>query len=244
MHRNTIVGAVLLSIAVGSAAHSSNVTWFGPIAAVNSNASFSTSPGYTNNFGVAFTTGSSGPFTMSWIDLGLSTSTNTTGTVTLKVALHNTTNSTAYSAVAGSTAYATDTITISMPTTAGTYFTANLTSAQLTNISRFAMAANTSYALILYDAVSTVGNIGMGRTTGYANGTTNNFYTTSNGFTALDTFRNNSANYTNTTNSYPTLAISFGATVSAVPGSGAVALLLVPGLLGSRRRRRASLDRG
>ena len=46
----------------------------------------------------------------------------------------------------------------------------------------------------------------------------------SDGFVALDTFRNNIANYTNTTNSYPTLSIAFGTT--AVPEPGATASLL------------------
>lgn len=243
MHRNTVAGAALLSIAVGSAAHSSNVTWFGYNAAptpsgsgpLNSNANWPALNGtYTQNFGVAFTTGSAGGFKISWIDLDLNTSSVTSGSVTLTVALHNATNSTAYSAVAGSTAYATDTVTISMPTTASTQFAANLTT-QLANISQYAMSANTSYALVLY-APSV--NIGIMRKTGLLNGTTNNAYTTSNGFTALDTFRDNSPNYTNNPNSYPALGIAFGTTVSAVPGSGAIALTAVPGLLGFRRRRR------
>lgn len=239
MHRDTVAGAALLSIAVGTAAHASNVTWFGYDASSSgplaSNANWPALNGtYTQNFGVAFTTGSAGGFKISWIDLDLNTSSVTSGSVTLTVALHNATNSTAYSAVAGSTAYATDTVTISMPTTASTQFAANLTT-QLVNISQYAMSANTSYALVLY-APSV--NIGMMRETGLANGTTNNSYTTSNGFTALDTFRNNTANYTNSTGSYPALGISFGTTVSAVPGSGAIALTAVPGLLGFRRRRR------
>ena len=41
---------------------------------------------------------------------------------------------------------------------------------------------------------------------------------------ALDTFRNNGANYTNTTNSYPTLSIAFGAV--AVPEPSMCASLL------------------
>ena len=236
MHRNTVAGAALLSIVVGTAAHATNVAWFEHTGSLNSNSTWlALSNGtYTQNFGVAFTTGSAGGFKISWIDLDLNTSGVTSGSVTLTVALHNATNSTAYSAVAGSTAYATDTVTISMPTTAATQFAANLTT-QLVNISQYAMSANTSYALVLY-APSV--NIGMMRQTSLANGTTNNAYTTSNGFTALDTFRGNTANYTNSTSSYPALGIAFGTTVSAVPGSGAIALTAVPGLLGFRRRRR------
>ena len=230
MVRNSVWSALLASMGVATTAFATNVTWFGPSQAVNSNASFSASTGYTNNYGVAFTTGSSGTFTMSWLDLQLGQG-STVGNWTLTVALHDTTNSTAYSAVAGSTAYATDTVTI---TAGGTYFTANLTAAQLPNIMSYAMAANTSYALIIYDATSTSA---ISRTTGYASGTTNDFYTVGNGFTALNTFRNNST-YTNNTNSYPTLGISFGATASAVPGSGAVAMLGLSAISGLRRRRR------
>jgi hypothetical protein len=230
MVRNSVWSALLASMGVATTAFATNVTWFGPSQAVNSNASFSASTGYTNNYGVAFTTGSSGTFTMSWLDLQLGQG-STVGNWTLTVALHDTTNSTAYSAVAGSTAYATDTVTI---TAGGTYFTANLTAAQLPNIMSYAMAANTSYALIIYDATSTSA---ISRTTGYASGTTNDFYTVGNGFTALNTFRNNST-YTNNTNSYPTLGISFGATASAVPGSGAMAMLGLSAISGLRRRRR------
>jgi hypothetical protein len=229
MVRSSFLSALLASMAVATTALATNVTWFGS-PAVNSNATFSSGTGYTNNYGVAFTTGSSGTFTMSWLDLQLGQG-STVGNWTLTVALHDTTNSTAYSAVAGSTAYATDTVTI---TAGGTYFTANLTAAQLPNITSFAMQANTSYALILYDATSTSA---ISRTTGYASGTTNDFYTVGNGFTALNTFRNNST-YTNNTNSYPTLGISFGATASAVPGSGAMAMLGLSAISGLRRRRR------
>ena len=81
---------------------------------------------------------------------------------------------------------------------------------------------------------------GIQRTTGYANGTTNDFYTVSDDFVALDTFRNNVANYTNTTtNSYPTLSIAFGAV--AVPEPATCASLLAglgfAGIMAWRRRR-------
>lgn len=230
MVRISIWSALLASMGVATTALATNVTWFGPSEAVNSNASFSASTGYTNNYGVAFTTGSSGTFTMSWLDLQLGQG-STVGNWTLTVALHDTTNSTAYSAVAGSTAYATDTVTI---TAGSTYFTANLTAAQLPNIMSYAMAANTSYALIIYDATSTSA---ISRKTGYASGTTNDFYTVGNGFTALNTFRNN-VTYTNNTNSYPTLGISFGAAASAVPGSGAMAMFGLSAIRGRSRRRR------
>lgn len=185
-----------------------------PANAPNSNVNWPGGSSFSNNFGIAFTTGSSGPFDIDWIDLGLNTSTATSGSASLTIALRSTTNSTAYSAVAGTTEFAKDVVTFSMPTTTSTAFTLNLGSAQLPNISAYSLASNASYALILYAPTS---NIGMGRTTGFAQGTTNNFYTVTNGFTMLDTFRNNSANLNNNASSYPTLAISFGANPTPPP---------------------------
>ena len=159
--------------------------------------------------------------------------------------MRNTTNTTAYSAVAGTTAYATDTVTFSKPTATSTAFSLDLTSAQLTNISAYPLQANTAYALILY--APTV-NIGMTRTTGFASGTTNDEYTVTNGFTMLTTFRNNS-NYSNNSNSFPSLDISFGATVTAPvpeidPSGLASTMSLVMGsvaMLEQRRRKRAAV---
>ena len=207
------------------------VTYVTPSEAMNSNANWpstSASATYNQNMGYAFITGSSGPFNISWVDLQLNTSGTTAGAGTFKIALHATNNTTAYSAVATSTAYATDLVSFTMPTTTSTSFTLNLTAAQLPNLSAFAMQSNTAYALILY-APSV--NIGIGRHTGYANSTTNTFYTVTNGFTMLDTFRGNSANYSNLASSFPTLGISFGATTgaSAVPEPGT---MLMSGLIG------------
>ena len=206
------------------------VTYVTPSAAMNSNANWpsaSASATYNQNFGYAFITGSSGPFNIGWVDLQLNTSSQTVGSGTFKIALHATNNTTAYSAVATSTAYATDLVSFTMPTTTSTSFTLNLTAAQLPNLSAFAMQSNTAYALILY-APSV--NIGIGRHTGYANSTTNTFYTVTNGFTMLDTFRNN-VKYQNNASSFPSLGISFGATTgaSAVPEPGT---MLMSGLIG------------
>ena len=199
-------------------ANAADVTWFTPSAFPgNSNANWPAVNGtYTQNFGVAFTTGSSGPYTMGWVKLALNTSSVTTGAGSLKLALHATNNSTAYSAVAVATVHAVDTINFTMPTTTSTPFTLTLTSADIPNITGFAMSAGTAYALIAY-APSV--NIGMMRQGGYANGTTNNNYTVSNGFSALDTFRNNSANYRINDTSYPTLSFSFGTTAASPPGA-------------------------
>lgn len=170
-----------------------------------SNATWPTGGNYTNNFGIAFLTGSSGSFDIGGISLGLSTSSATSGSASLNLAIRNTTNSDPYLAVAGTTEYALDTISFSMPGTTSTNFTLNLTDSDLPNITAFTLQPNTVYSLIAYAPSA---SIGLQRTTGFANGTTNDFYTVSNGFTMLDTFRNNAPNYSNNSNSYPTLEFS------------------------------------
>lgn len=218
-----------MAVAGGSVASAANVTWFGPSAASNSNVTMITGTAYTQNFGVAFTTGTSGTYSMGWLNIGLNTSNVTTGTGSFQVSLRNTTNSTPYSAVAGTTLYAADTISFTMPTSTATNFSLSLSPADFPNISSYVMSGTTSYSLILNSATPNP-TFGLQRTTGYANGTTNNFYTVSDGFVALDTFRNNTANYTNTTNSYPTLSIAFGTT--AVPEPSTLALAAIAGLGG------------
>jgi len=223
-----------MAVAGASVATAANVTWFGPSAAGNSNASMLTGTAYTSNFGVAFTTGTSGTYSMGWLNIGLNTSNVTTGTGSFQVSLRDTTNSTPYSAVAGTTLYAADTISFSMPTSIATNFSLNLSPADFPNISSYVMSGTTPYSLILNSATPNP-TFGLQRTTGYANGTTNNFYTVSDGFVALD---NNVANYTNTTNSYPTLSIAFGTV--AVPEPATLALAAIAGLGGlaavARRR--------
>ncbi len=202
---------LVASLLFAPVTRAADVTWFAPSVVHNSNASMTVGGTYTSNFGVAFTTGSSGPYTMGWVEIDLSTSSVTAGAGSITLALRDTTNTTAYSAVAGTTEYAVDTVAFTMPTTTSTMFKLRLTSANLPNITAYAMSAGAAYSLIAYGPTV---SIGMGRTTGYLSGTTNNNYTVSNGFTALDTFRNNSANYTNNTNSFPTLSFSFGTTVT------------------------------
>lgn len=236
-------GRSLLSVAIGmllagSVAHAAPVTWFGPSQASNSNATWTGSTD-AQNYGVAFISGSSGPFSMGWMTIGLNTSSGaTSGSGSLTVELRNATSTTPYSAVSGTTIYASDRITFTSPTTVNANFFVNLSPADFPNISSFAMTASTGYALRLWGPSA---GYGIQRTTGYLNGTTNNFYTVNDGFVALDTFRNNTANYTNNTNSYPTLSIAFGTT--AVPEPSAVALALV-GMAGGavlwRRARRAA----
>ena len=231
----TVVGAAcLMALMGGGVAQASLVTWFTQTDTSNSNANWPSGTLYSNNVGVAFKTGAAGPYVIDWVVLGLNTSSITSGSSSVKLALHNTNNTTPYSAVAGATEYAVDTLNFSMPTTTATNFDLSLTAADIPNISSFSMNANTTYALILY-APSSV--IGMQRKTGYANGTTNNFYTVTEGFTALDTFRNNVANYSVNASSFPTLDISFGET-SAVPEPSTYALLCISlGVVGYARRK-------
>lgn len=230
--------AIVMSGLVDHAAHAALITWFAPTDVVNSNANFPGGTNYTNNFGVAFKTGANISYSLDWVKLNLNSSNVAGGNATVKLALRDTTNATAYSAVAGTTEYAVDTISFTVPPTTSTPFDLNLDASLIPNVASYVMSGNTAYSLILY---SPTVNIGLGRRTGYANGTTNNFYTVSEGFTALDTFRNNIPNYSNSASSFPTLGISFGRTES-VPEPSSLALA-VGGIVGwrlmARRRGRA-----
>jgi len=193
-----------------------DIALFGPGQAANSSSSIPTATTYTSNLGVAFLTGGSGPFNMDWVTLELTSSVTTSGS--FNIAIYNATNSTAYSAVAGSTAYATDTVSFT-PAAANTAFSLTLRAADIPNVSGYSMLANTAYTLFVYNTDSA---LALNRTSGLANGTTNAFYTVSNGFTALDTFRNNTANYTNAANSYVGFQIAFGQTVVPEPSTWAL----------------------
>jgi hypothetical protein len=209
-----LIGCTPLVFA-GAAHATDNITWFTPSNPSNSNANWPGGSNYTNNFGIAFQTGSGSPnFTIDWLNLGLNTSTSTSGSGTITVALRNTTNSTAYSAAAGTTEYARDVVPFTAPTSTSTNFQLTLDSTLLPNITGYAMGPSTAYSLIAY--APTGGSWGMRRTTGFANDTTNNYYTTTNGFVPLNTFRNN-AEYSNSLTSYPTLEISFGARSTPLP---------------------------
>ena len=212
-------------------------TWVTPSGAANSNVNFPGGTNYTNNLGIVFKTGSAGPFSMDWLTLGLNTSTvSTGGTVSLNVALRNATDSTPYLGVAGTTEYALDTVSFTIPGTTSTSFDLELDSSDLLNVSAYELQADTAYALLFYAPTK---SIGFQRRTGLAEGTTNDYYTTTEGFAVLDTFRNNIANYKNTLISFPTLAISFGET-SAVPEPGqsvALTAFLASSLLLRARRR-------
>jgi hypothetical protein len=211
------------------------VTWFGPVNPSNSSATWT---GSTENqhYGVAFVSGPAGNYTMDWMSIGLSTgTTGISGAGTLVVELRDTTNLTPYSALSGSTVFASDTIAFSSPLTQATFFTVMLDAADFPNISSYAMAANTGYALRLWGPSS---GYGIQRTTAYAQGTTNQFYEVNEGFVALDTFRNGSADYTNSPGSHPTLAIAFGSVAVPEASTAGLALAAAIGAVGWRLLRR------
>jgi hypothetical protein len=221
---------------LASSALGSLVTYITPTNATNGSSSVPTGTAYTSNLGYAFMTGSSGDFQIDWASLEMNGGGATPGS--FQIAIHGTNNDTAYSAVANSTVYATDRVSFTFPGTSPTAFTLNLTSVELPNITGYRLEPNTAYSLIVYSPSSPVA---LRRTTGFADGTTNDEYTVTNGFTMLDTFRNNTPNYSNSAGSYPTFAISFGGEISAIPEPGqsvGLASLLASALLLRYRTRR------
>jgi hypothetical protein len=235
--RNTIA-LLALPLLVAGPAKASPTVYIAPSEASTSNATWTGGGTSLQNYGIAFTTGASGPFAIEGINLGLNSSSSTATSGSLTFAIHGTNNSTPYSAVANTTAYATDTVSFTMPGTASTNFTLNLVAADLPNITAYQLLSSSSYALIAYAPSQ---SIGIQRTTGYANGTTNTKYTVAGGFTMLDTFRNSTANYTNTANSYPSLHFSLlgsaSAPSTAVPGPLSV-LGALAGFRASRQLRK------
>ena len=215
--RMSCLSMLVLCLSMSQSLFAVDIALFGPGQAATGSSSIPTATTYMSNNGVAFLTGGSGPFNMDWVTLELTSS--VTGAGTFNIAIYNATNSTAYSAVAGSTAYATDTVSYTTPATANTPFLLTLRAADIPNVSGYSMLANTAYTLILNSA--SVG-ISLRRTQNLADGTTNAFYTVSNGFTALDTFRNNTANYSNAAGSFPGFQIAFGQTVVPEPSTWAL----------------------
>jgi hypothetical protein len=109
-----------------------------------------------------------------------------------------------------------------------------LTATDLPNISVYSLQSNTAYSLFVYNPS---GSLALRRVTGLADGTTNDAYDVTNGFTMLDTFRNNTPNYTNAPASYVAFPISFG-TTQAIPEPSALALFSLIVGCGLLRRRR------
>lgn len=209
-----------------------------PSGLTNGSSSISTGTLYTTNLGYAFKTGPSGNFDVDWIKLEL-TSGASLGSGSFKISIHGTDNDTAYLAVPNSTVYAADTVTYTTPATSNTPFELTLAAADIPNISAYSLLPNTAYS-ILVNSLSGSG-LALRRVQGLANGTTNGMYDVTNGFTVLDTFRNNTPNYSNSSGpppSYAVFGISFG-TTAAVPEPSSLALfsMFVGGSLLRRHRR-------
>jgi hypothetical protein len=214
---------------------------------VDLNGSSSIQSGTTlpTNLGYAFKTGGSGPFDIAWIKLEL-TSTAALGSGSFKIWINGTDNDTPLSAVASSTVYAADTVNFTTPGTAGTPFDLILNAADLPNISAYSLLSNTPYSIFVNSVSGSA--IALRRQQGLASGNDAiAAYDVTNGFTVLDTFRNNTPNYSTQAgpppSSFVAFAMSFGTTQSTpVPeidpsGVGSV-LALVSGALGLLERRR------
>lgn len=218
-------------------------------AATNGSSSMSAGTTYTTNLGYAFKTGGSGPFDIDWIKLEL-TSGVASGSGSFKIWINGTDNDTPLSAVASSTVYAADTVTFTTPGTANTPFELILNAADLPNISAYSLLSNTAYSIFVNSYTGSA--IALRRQQGLASGNDAiDAYDVTNGFTVLDTFRNNTPNYANSQGppvSYAAFAMSFGTTQSTpVPeidpsGAGSV-LALVSGVLGLLERRRLMAKR-
>jgi hypothetical protein len=210
--------------------------------ATNGSSSIQSGTTYTTNLGYAFKTGSSGPFDIDWIMLEL-TSGATSGSGTFNISINGTDNETPLSAVASGTVYAADTVSFTTPGTANTPFNLALAAADLPNISAYSLLPNTAYSLFVNSAAGS--SVALRRIQGLTSGSAANAaYAVTNGFTMLDTFRNNIPNYANSQGppvSYAVFAMSFG--FEAVPEPSTCASLLGGLAFGChtmfRRRKRA-----
>jgi hypothetical protein len=230
--------ALLPALFVAASASGQGTTlYLGPSTAATGSASLFTSNNYLSNYGVVFTTGQTGPFSIDWVNIGLSTNQQTSGSASFNLALHDTSGTTAYSAAAGANQLAMDRVTFSMPTTISTTFLLELVAADIPNLSAYTMQSSTAYSLIIYNASSA---IAIRRIQGLAQFTTNDYYTSDAGFGALNTLRNN-IYYTNNGTNYPALDIAFGSS-SPVPEPSTYGLILGGlALAGAAIRRRCKV---
>jgi hypothetical protein len=233
------VFALLVFGAFASPALGATVAYVAGPTATNGSSSIQPGTTYTTNLGYAFKTGPSGPFNIDWIKLQL-TSGATSGSGSFKIWINGTDNETPLSAVASSTVYAADTVSFSTPGTANTPFVLELSAANLPNISAYSFQPNTAYSIFVNSASGS--GIALRRQQGLASGNdANAAYTVTNGFTVLDTFRNNTPNYqTLTGSSWAAFAMSFG-TTEAIPEPSTLALFSIfvgGGLLRRHRARR------
>jgi len=232
--------AAIALCGIAGATQAQTVTYLGPYTPWNGSGSISTSTSYTSNLGVAFLTGSSGPFSIDWMNLGLISTLGAGTSISFKVALHDTTNSTPYSAVAGSTELAVDTVTFALPVPSSTAFELELIAANIPNISAYTMQSSTAYSLIVYN---TSAALALRRTQGFAENMTNDSYLSEAGFVALNTFRNN-VYWSNVPGSYPNIHITFGANAIPEPSTlGFTGLLLAAAALARARNRSGSKAR-
>jgi hypothetical protein len=240
-----VAGVVAVSGFCATTASGTPVAYVSLPTATNGSSSIQSGTTYTTSLGYAFKTGGSGPFSIDWVKLEL-TSGATSGSGSFKISINGTNNETPYLAIPNNTNHAADVVNFTTPGTANTPFDLILNAADLPNISTFSLLSNTAYSIFVNSASGS--GIALRRVQGLADGTTNDEYDVTNGFTVLDTFRNNTPNYTPAANSFPAFAISFGTTQAApVPeidpsGVGSV-LALVSGALGLLERRRLMAKR-
>jgi hypothetical protein len=244
-----VAGVVAVSGFCATTASGTPVAYVaGPTA--NGSSSIQSGTTYTTNLGYAFKTGGSGPFSIDWVKLEL-TSGATLGSGSFKISINGTDNETPLSAVASSTVYAADTVNFTTPGTANTPFDLILNAAVLPNISLLSLSSNTAYSIFVNSASGS--GIALRRRQGLADGDAAiAAYTVTNGFTVLDTFRNNTPNYHTQSgppaSSFVAFAMSFGTTqATPIPeidpsGVGSV-LALVSGALGLLERRRLMAKR-
>jgi hypothetical protein len=176
----------------------------------NSSAAFnSLNTTYTTNFGLCFKTGNTltPSDTIKYVNLKLFSSVFGQPDGSLTVELRNTTNDTPLSAAAGSTTYASDVISFTLPSTQNTTFDVSLNETQIPNIANYKLQPNTAYALILYNANR---NFALHRINNLTSDTVNSAYTVTNGFTMLNTIRNNTTHIPTQPNVYAALFITFG----------------------------------
>jgi hypothetical protein len=249
-----VAGVVAVSGFCATTASGTPVAYVaGPTA--NGSSSIQSGTDYTTNLGYAFKRSGSGSFSIDWIKLEL-TSGATSGSGSFKISINGTDNDTPLSAVASSTVYAADTVNFTTPATPNTPFFLELSAAAIPNIAAAVLSntpstpPNTAYSIFVNSASGS--GIALRRRQGLASGNDAiAAYTVTNGFTVLDTFRNNGANYANSQGppvSYAAFAMSFGTTqATPIPeidpsGVGSV-LALVSGALGLLERRRLMAKR-
>jgi hypothetical protein len=197
--------------------------YIAPLDAASGSSSIQSGTTYTTNLGYAFITGPSGPFDIDGIKMSL-TSGATSGSGSFKISLNGTDNTTPYSAVASSTVYAADTVNFTTPATPNTPFDLILTAADLPTITAYQLLSNTPYSLFVNSQSGS--GIALRRAQGLGSDT-NDRYAVSNGFTMLDTFRNNTPHYQTSTgvpNTFATFQMSLlgpsspGPATADVPG--------------------------